>query len=173
MCVCDTVSGHRPLQSSPWITHPMKRANGGGRQSKPLYDHKDGPSAEILHKNSYYYNQPDVLGVTGGSANNENMLGENQQRGRVRSCEWEACQAKFLSVKDLHRHVHDRHLSRLPVSNLGAGPGNGERQGRLGVLCCRWRHCTDSTLYSARYKLMLHLQRVHFDSKDEYDRDKV
>ena len=120
---------------------------------------KDGPSANILHKNSYYYNQ----------SNNENI-----DRGKV--CEWEACQARFLTVRELHRHVHDRHLSRLPVSNMGAGPGpggGGDRQGRSAMLYCHWRHCSDSTLYTARYKLMLHLQRAHFDKMEEADRDKV
>jgi len=157
------VLGHKPLQPSPWNNHPARRGGGGrnGRSSRLFQDlpTKDGPSADILHKNSYYYNQ----------GNNENV-----DRGKV--CEWEACQARFLTVKELHRHVHDRHLSRLPVSNVGTGAGSGgggDRQGRSAMLYCHWRHCSDSNLYSARYKLMLHLQRAHFDKIEEADRDRV
>ena len=175
MSVCFSLShpavlGHRPLhESSPWLTHSLKR--NSGRHSRPSHEMppREGPSAEILHKNSYYYNQ------NVGTNENAVATAESHRLRNVKEscCEWETCQAKFLTVKDLHRHVHDRHLSRLPVNNIGVGPG-GERQVRAGMLYCHWRQCTDSTLYSARYKLMLHLQRAHFETREDYyDREKV
>lgn len=99
-------------------------------------------TGDILHKNSFYYNQHITL--------------DEYHKPKLSDycCEWRDCRAKFLSNKELLQHVQDDHVSNLPLY----GSSNYLNQGQL---TCQWRKCKDSKCYPARYKLLLHLQRCH------------
>lgn len=103
--------------------------------------------ADILHKNSFHYNQE-------ASASHE--TGEDHLLKSVTEhcCEWKECRTKFLCSKDLLRHIQDEHLSCLPLHTSNT------------KLTCQWRKCPDIRCYPARYKLLLHLQRCHCNVRD-------
>lgn len=106
--------------------------------------------ADILHKNSFYYNQ--------GAMVNEATENHRLKSVREHCCEWKECRAKFLSNKDLIRHVLDEHISSLPLNN--SSEYQYQRQ-----LVCQWRKCREKRCYPARYKLLLHLQQCHCNHK--------
>jgi hypothetical protein len=70
-------------------------------------------------------------------------------------CAWKECRTKFLSSSDLLKHIQEDHLSFLPSNDY-----QSQRK-----LTCQWRKCLDTRCYPARYKLLLHLQRCHCNSK--------
>ena len=107
--------------------------------------------ADILHKNSFYYNQvPTINEVTEAAV----------KTVEEHSCEWKNCRARFLCSKDLLRHVQEEHLACLPLHV--SHEYNPHKQ-----LVCQWRQCRDSRCYPARYKLLLHLQRYHCNDKNK------
>ena len=93
--------------------------------------------ADILHKNSFYYNQE-----------TENVVPKSVTE---HCCEWKECRTKFICRSDLLKHVQEAHLACLPSNEY-----QSQRK-----LTCQWRKCSDSKCYPARYKLLLHLQRCH------------
>lgn len=103
--------------------------------------------ADILHKNSFYYNQP----LHPAEAENTYLPKSVSEH----CCGWKECRAKFLSSNDLLKHVQDDHLSYLPSNEYQC-----QRK-----LTCQWRKCLDNRSYPARYKLLLHLQRYHCNDK--------
>lgn len=104
--------------------------------------------ADILHKNSSYYNQ--VLPINDGFENNYAAPKSVTEH----NCEWKECRARFISSKDLLRHVQEEHLSCLPLYHSHEYYPHQQ-------LVCQWRQCKDGRIYPARYKLLLHLQRHH------------
>lgn len=98
--------------------------------------------ADILHKNSSYYNKASDVAI-------------RHKTAIEHCCEWRECRARFLSSKDLLRHVQEEHLSCLPQHAF-----QSQRQ-----LICQWRHCKENRCYPARYNLLLHLQRIHCRDK--------
>lgn len=97
--------------------------------------------ADILHKNSYYYNQ-------------ELPITKNRTSTEDHRCEWKDCCARFLSGRDLLKHVQEEHVSYLPLHI--STEFQTQRQ-----LICQWRNCKENRNYLARYKLLLHIQRDH------------
>jgi len=68
-------------------------------------------------------------------------------------CEWNNCQQRFSSSKELFIHVESDHLCALPICQDGATETE---------LYCQWRGCLDGGKpYPARYKLLVHMQNVH------------
>ena len=110
---------------------------------------------DIVHKNSFYYNQTTpYMDVT-----------DNFRLKTVTEhcCEWRTCTAKFLSNKDLLKHVQEDHIAPLPLHVTS--DFQSQRQ-----LICQWRNCKENKCYPARYKLLLHLQRFHCNGRRD---DKV
>ncbi len=97
--------------------------------------------ADILHKNSFYYNQNATVTCLPRSVTGH-------------CCEWKECRTKFLSSSDLIKHVQEEHLACLPLHV--SYEHHFQRK-----LTCQWRTCSDNRCYPARYKLLLHLQRCH------------
>lgn len=110
--------------------------------------------ADILHKNSFYYNQ--------GRDVNESADGYWHKSVTEHNCEWKECTAKFLSSKELLKHVQEEHVSCLPLHNSSTF----QPQRRI---MCQWRRCKDNRCYPARYKLLLHLQ-IHHCSDQNNDK---
>lgn len=147
------------------MTHTLKHGSNNSQLQRPLLElplHQL-VTRDILHKNSYYYNQDVVL-----NEYPENIGPRNLPENSC-CCEWDNCRAPFLCTEDLLRHVQNDHIAWLPVSNTVASSGEAARQ---RVLRCLWKRCHDPTVYHARYKLMVHLQRMHFNGKDK-NKDKV
>lgn len=121
------------------------------RQSQRSF--KENPRrlrADILHKNSFYYNQ--------AAPHTEATDNFRLRTVTEHCCEWKACTAKFLSNKDLLRHLQEEHVSCLPL-NISS-EFQSQRQ-----LVCQWRNCKENRCYPARYKLLLHLQRLHCNGR--------
>ncbi len=142
-------SNHIKQSFPPWM---YKKSDTQRRSFTEIPLRPKNLRADILHKNSFYYNQVPTI-KEASSDNHYSVLKSVAEH----NCEWKECRAKFISSKDLLRHVQEEHLSCLPLHTPHEHPQQH--------LVCRWRQCKDIRCYPARYKLLLHLQRHHCNDR--------
>ena len=77
-------------------------------------------------------------------------------------CEWAGCGAPFASSREMYSHVERCHITRAPLKMADL------RTRGVSDHLCQWRTCPEGTkAFAARYKLLLHVQRVHCTERVE------